>query len=56
MTGVSTPDPELVDRVRQRLAATGEPPTPDRVAVALRAEVGAAVLGLLPGLRHRDVA
>jgi pilus assembly protein CpaF len=39
--GAATPvDPELVERVRWRLAHAGERPTPDRVAAALRVEGG----------------
>ncbi len=35
-------DPALADRVRWRLARSGDPPTPERLAAAVRAEVGIA--------------
>lgn len=37
---MSAPDPALVERVRRRVGAAGGPPTPARVAAALREEIG----------------
>jgi pilus assembly protein CpaF len=52
-------DPDLVDRVRARLAASGGDPTPARVAAALRADGGilgdTVVLGVVRALRSEIV-
>ena len=55
MSGLAGPAPELLDRVRRRLAAEVREPTPQSVAEALRAESGlhgsATVLAIVDALR-----
>lgn len=55
MSGRHGPSPELLDRVRRRLAADVREPTPQSVAEALRAESGlhgsATVLAIVDALR-----